>query len=512
MGEPLGQWTRTSAGGSGMRRTSRLIPKTWKGIGFMEVIVSQARKRALVRGLLDSLELGLDAVQRGARLVVLVAGVRQVTADHVEGFPELLEVAPQPREALLDLLGAPLDLKSLQAEHDHLQVGVQTVRRHRDDALGRGIDPRRVLVERLVPRDRLEVDVLGRDVHQGKVVRALVGQDVFLGDLVHPRLDVADEGAAPLPAGAVIGLLDHALEVLEGELGVHRHHAVADAHDGVHAIARRELVLELEVPQQHLGQEVFEEGLPEASADLGRLEDLLEAGDALAHLEDALVGLAELAEAALDVADHAPHVLELLLDAGPHLPHLRRHVGRELRELGPEGSGRLGEPLLSLVPCGLDFTLQEKQGLVGLAAARLHLAEPGRDAGERPGGQADGKHEHSEQNYAPPGHHRVFLPRQWTQTALSPQGAQISASRRLRHWPDMRLWQSAKSYFTGSSGSSSLSPAVLSSTMDQLRLRRRVSPRERAMFSMCVSTGIRSAEGGTSAQIPKSGASRLTIQ
>src|SRR5436190_115513 len=185
MGEPLGQWTRTSAGGSGMRRTSRLIPKTWKGIGFMEVIVSQARKRALVRGLLDSLELGLDAVQRGARLVVLVPGVRQVTADHVEGFPELLEVAPQPREALLDLLDAPL-------------------------------------------------------------------------------------------------------EVLEGELGVHRHHAVADAHDGVHAIARRELVLELEVPQQHLRQEVFEEGLPEASADLGRLEDLLEAGDALAHLEDAL--------------------------------------------------------------------------------------------------------------------------------------------------------------------------------------------------------------------------------
>src|SRR6266704_1719446 len=127
MGEPLGQWTRTSAGGSGMRRTSRLIPKTWKGIGFMEVIVSQARKRALVVGLFDPLELGFDAVQRGARLVVLVAGVRQMTADQVERVPEFLEVAAEPREPLLDLLGAPLDLEPLQAEHDHLKIRVQAV-------------------------------------------------------------------------------------------------------------------------------------------------------------------------------------------------------------------------------------------------------------------------------------------------------------------------------------------------------------------------------------------------
>src|SRR5215467_6496271 len=120
MGEPLGQWTRTSAGGSGMRRTSRLIPNTWKGIGFMEVIVSHliadARQRALGLGLLDPLELRLDAVQRIAGLVVLVAGVRQVPADDVERLPEFLEVAAQPREPLLDLLGAPLDLEPLEAE------------------------------------------------------------------------------------------------------------------------------------------------------------------------------------------------------------------------------------------------------------------------------------------------------------------------------------------------------------------------------------------------------------
>ena len=39
-------------------------------------------------------------------------------------------------------------------------------------------------------------------------------------------------------------------------------------------------------------------------------------------------------------------------------------------------------------------------------------------------------------------------------------------------------------------------PAVISSAIFQLRLRRRVSPIERAMFSMCVSTGISSAAGG----------------
>ena len=76
----------------------------------------------------------------------------------------------------------------------------------------------------------------------------------------------------------------------------------------------------------------------------------------------------------------------------------------------------------------------------------------------------------------------------------------------------MRLWQSAKSYFTGSCGSSLRSRAVISSTIFRLRVRRRVSPIERAMFSMWVSTGMRSAEGGTSVHAPKSGGSRLTIQ
>ena len=48
-------------------------------------------------------------------------------------------------------------------------------------------------------------------------------------------------------------------------------------------------------------------------------------------------------------------------------------------------------------------------------------------------------------------------PRQWRQTGRRPHGAHTTASRRSRQSPDMRLWQSAKSYFTGSSGSSARS-------------------------------------------------------
>ena len=74
------------------------------------------------------------------------------------------------------------------------------------------------------------------------------------------------------------------------------------------------------------------------------------------------------------------------------------------------------------------------------------------------------------------------------------------------------MWQREKSYFTGSVGSSRRSPRVISSVIFQLRLRRRVSPSARAMFSMWVSTGIRSAAGGIAVQSPKSGASRRIIQ
>src|SRR5204863_429784 len=160
MGEPLGQWTRTSAGGSGMRRTSRLMPKTWKGIGFM---VSSYHTCAGANG----------------------GGHRH---------------SPTPGRARWEPgLSIPSSFASTRLR------------------------------------------------------------------------------AAP----AVVGLLEKALEVLQGKLGVHGHQAISDAHHGVHPIARRELVLEdVVLLREHLGEHVLEERLSQSAPDLGRLEDLLETGNA----------------------------------------------------------------------------------------------------------------------------------------------------------------------------------------------------------------------------------------
>ena len=49
-------------------------------------------------------------------------------------FPGLLEVAPQPGERGEDFLGALLDFHAAQAEQDRLEIGVEAVRRDRDDA------------------------------------------------------------------------------------------------------------------------------------------------------------------------------------------------------------------------------------------------------------------------------------------------------------------------------------------------------------------------------------------
>src|SRR6266851_6233565 len=104
------------------------------------------------------------------------------------------------------------------------------------------------------------------------------------------------------------------------------------------------------------------------------------------------------------------------------------------------------------------------------------------------------------------------MARQWRQTPLKPQGAQTTVSRRSRQSPDIRLWQSAKSNFTGSAGSIVASFRVISSAIRQVRERRRVKPIDRLMFSTWVSTGIRSRDGDTEVQRPKSGGSRRTIQ
>jgi hypothetical protein len=75
----------------------------------------------------------------------------------------------------------------------------------------------------------------------------------------------------------------------------------------------------------------------------------------------------------------------------------------------------------------------------------------------------------------------------------------------------MPRWQSAKSYFTGSSASSRRSDAVMSRAIGHPGLMRRVSRRHRPTRMTCVSSGTTSLAGETRVHTPKSSASRRTI-
>ncbi len=191
-------------------------------------------------------------------------------AQHPQGIAHLFKVAGEPGEVVLDLLRVGLDPEPAQPEDDHLQVGVEAVGRDRHDASGEGVR-RDGLVARIgvVLDDDLVVDVLGRHVHQREVVRALVGQDVLLRDLVDPQLHVARELPAEGPALLLLRLVEDPAEVLEGELGVHRHEPVADPDRGVHLLAAPELVLEREVvPGQHLREQLRQQRLAQPATDL----------------------------------------------------------------------------------------------------------------------------------------------------------------------------------------------------------------------------------------------------
>src|SRR2546422_3895691 len=107
---------------------------------------TEPRQHGLIARALDSLQLGLDAVERGRRFVVLVARVGQVLADDVEGIPELVEVAAEPPQARLDLARVLLDLEPPEPEHDHLEIRVETVRRDGDDVAAHRVGGGRVFL------------------------------------------------------------------------------------------------------------------------------------------------------------------------------------------------------------------------------------------------------------------------------------------------------------------------------------------------------------------------------
>src|SRR3989442_2884140 len=96
-----------------------------------------------------------------------------------------------------------------------------------------------------------------------------------------------------------------------------------------------------------------------------------------------------------------------------------------------------------------------------LASRSLDLAE------QHPRDEDEGDEERPGDGGQGLGH--VLRPFQWRQMGLKPQGAQTAESRRSRQSPDIPLWQSAKAYFTGSPGSISPSPPVISSAIPPVR-------------------------------------------
>ena len=177
------------------------------------------------------------------------------------------------------------------------------------------------------------------------------------------------------------------------------------------------------------------------------------------------VDLAQLAEAPLHRAHHLAHVLQLLLARPlPTWPICAVIWAENCCELLPHG-GRASRACacLRLGPRRLDLALEEEQR-PGRARRRLASSSPSRAATRQSSAPAR----------SPPrrrGRRRRRRPRRITPRPGSaaarasggrPGGARTArtraASRRFRHWPDMRLWQSAKSYFTGSSGSRRAEP------------------------------------------------------
>ena len=133
---------------------------------------------------------------------------------------------------------------------------------------------------------------------------------------------------------------DHALEVVERELGVDRDDAV-DLDHGVHALAAREAVLQrVRRRRKPVGQEVGEQELTEAAARLRRPQRVLEPLEVVRASEDLLVRAAELAQLAVDVARRLRRALQAPVERRGHRlePPVDLRVSfRELRAgIGPE--------------------------------------------------------------------------------------------------------------------------------------------------------------------------------
>ncbi len=161
--------------------------------------------------------------------------------------------------------------------------------------------------------------------------------------------------------------------------------------------------------RQHLRQQLLEQRLAEAAADLRRLQHLLEALDVTPDLDHALRRLAELAERALHVAhdacggvealahhrlrtlDEAHAFLQLTCDLAGHRLQLGRHLALQHVQLVLDGDGHgahlASEAVLtiaSLLAHRLDLLLEHRRRRVRRRRPRAQLPELAARRQERP--------------------------------------------------------------------------------------------------------------------------------
>src|SRR2546422_3582562 len=227
---------------------------------------------------------------------------------------------------------APPACPSGRGECDE-EIRVEGVRRDRDHtALHRMAQDAAPVVRVHAPsHHRLVVHAFGGDIHQRELVGPLVRPDVFVGDLVDPVLERARE-RPPLALLLPTRGREHALARLEREFRVHGDEALAQPEDGVHALARAELVLHLVVAGEDLAQQLLQPHLADRAAQPRDLEQLLHLAHGLPHRLEPPRHLAELSHALAHVLQHA----RLL---GAPLRQRLRHLvlcGDELVESGAQ--------------------------------------------------------------------------------------------------------------------------------------------------------------------------------
>src|SRR5215510_1271437 len=215
---------------------------------------------------------------------------------------------------LIDLARALLDLHSPQSQDNGLEIGVEAVGRHRDDALcERVVADALLAAERVVFDDRFVVDIFGGNIHQREIVGSFVGNDIFVRDRIHVLLHVARKLASRATLVLFCRPLDYALEILQGELRVHGNEGPSQHDHGIDFLAALEGKLKLKMVRwEDLRQQVSQEKLTQPSAQLWGAQNFLERRNVFTNLVDFAVGLFEPAQALLHVAYHLRRPIESL--------------------------------------------------------------------------------------------------------------------------------------------------------------------------------------------------------